>query len=204
MGKKEKAPEVPGSKPLKDPKRELFCYLISSNSGRQFFGNAQNCYAEVYGKQDRLDEIAVELKGMTTNRYSRLKEEDEEDDDFWLDDPKKEKTRKELLGEAEKIKRVCRTLGSRLLTKVDVKARCGFLLDSYISHQTVDRERAKVIVQDHDLQSKMRGIESYDKLYKRITPGDDDAPHQKVEVSFSWEDPEPRPGDKKPLVKVKK
>ncbi len=73
-------------------------------------------------------------------------------------------------------------------------------MDSYFKNEVMDRELAKVALQDKDLQSKVRAIEHYNKLRKRID-GDDETKPQKVEVAFRWEDPEPRPAAK--ITKIK-
>lgn len=59
--------------------------------------------------------------------------------------------------------------GSRLLTKVDVKARVVKLLNDLLKDEIVDAELSKVIQQDNDLSVKVSAIKEYNKLRQRIT-----------------------------------
>lgn len=168
-----------GKLPLRDNEQELFCVLYTSNTTPRFFAHGQNCYAEAYGHQARLDEIAALLAG-----------------------PKLEDqlSSERLEAEKRKLEAVCRSNASRLLTRPDIRKRCAHLFDSFIKYEVMDREQVYVALQRGDLQSKIRAIELYKKerghfvdAEKKAAP---DKP-QKLEVTYRWKDPLPRKKDEK-------
>lgn len=63
---------------------------------------------------------------------------------------------------------MCRASATRLLIRVNIKARCNFLMDSLFTEEIMDRELVYVIQQRHDLQSKVRAWEMAAKLKQRI------------------------------------
>lgn len=147
--------EYDGSTRLPDLKQELFCELYTSNTTPRFFGHGQNCYTFAYGFQDKLDELKVKIIGADTRRGRGKK--------------RKVITAYELVErEIQKIEAVCRSSGARLLTYVNISARCNFLMDKLIDNKIVDRELAFVIQQRNDLSSKTQAIVHYDKKKGRF------------------------------------
>lgn len=186
---KKKREKFNPAKKLSDPKRELFCVLYVSNGTRQFFGHAQNCYAEAYNYQDRLDVIEVALTG-NNKKSRRNSDDDDDDDDDDFEDDEIDNT-SDLEKERKKIQGVCKTLGSRLLTKVDISKRCEYLLDQYLKHEVIDRELAFTAIQRFDLRSKVQAIDSYNKLHNRFES--DEEKKKNVNIILSWEEPAPAP-----------
>jgi hypothetical protein len=130
-------------------RRKLFCHYYTQNS--QTFGNATHAYAEAFDyKLDTLSHEAV---------YEQV-----------LDQDTGESRNGELieLSAYDKACNVCAVEGARLLRNPQVQERCRVLLNELLKDEVVDSERAKVIMQDHDLASKLRAIISYDKLRGRI------------------------------------
>lgn len=164
---------VTGKFPLRDPEQELFCVLYTSNSTPRFFGHGQNCYAEAYGHQRRLDEIAVLL--IAPRADDQLPPSHFE-------------------AEKKRIESTCRSVASRLLATPDIKKRCAHLLDSFLKYEIVDREHVKVILQDHEPNAKIRAIELYKKERGHFVDAEKKATAapQKVEVTYKWKDPLPR------------
>lgn len=147
--------EYDGSTILPDVKQELFCELYASNSTPRFFGHGQNCYTFAYGYQERLDELYAESVGADTRKGRGAKR-------------KKLSALDAIQRETRKIEANCRTSAARLLTYVNISARCNYLMDKLIEDKVVDRELAFVIQQRHDLSSKTQAIVHYDKKKGRI------------------------------------
>ena len=82
--------------------------------------------------------------------------------------------------------------GSRLLRSVEVRDRVRELLDESLEHKQVDRELLKVILQERDLNAKVSAIREYNRIFVRFV----DVP-PKTEITFRWEEPEPRPAKTK-------
>lgn len=73
-----------------------------------------------------------------------------------------------------------RRLASQLLTNIDILAYIDTLLtDMGLNDARVDKELAKLILQDEDKSVKIRAIWEYNKLKKRIV--------EKKEISWSLE-----------------
>lgn len=74
-----------------------------------------------------------------------------------------------------------RKAASRLVTKVDILARIEALLDECLDHKIVDRELAKLILQNKDLSVKVAAIREYNRIRERVT--------EKLSGNFvfSWE-----------------
>jgi hypothetical protein len=63
----------------------------------------------------------------------------------------------------------CKVQASKLLTNPNILSRIRQLLDlSGLNDEYVDREMLFVITQNSDLNAKMKGIDSYNKLKSRI------------------------------------
>jgi hypothetical protein len=62
----------------------------------------------------------------------------------------------------------CSVNGSRLLRDAKVQSRIRVLLNELLKDDIVDAELAKLIMQDGDLQSKVRAINEYNKVRGRI------------------------------------
>lgn len=190
-----------GKTPLKNSQHELFCILITSNSTRRFFNNGTNSYAEAFGFQDRIDEIEVKLITAAKSSPRLSDAEEEEDEEFFGADDDGEDTEKQLKAKKKRLLLTCGVNASRLLRNASILKRSRHLLDSFLNHEMMDREMAKVALQDFDLQSKMRAIEHYNMLRKRLgKDADDGAKPEKVVVEFRWQDPEPVATQPKPMV----
>lgn len=62
------------------------------------------------------------------------------------------------------------TKACTLLKKVDIQKRIEELVElDALNDATVDKQLAKVIVQDYDLSAKVAGVREYNKLKSRIT-----------------------------------
>ena len=148
MARRGHKPDYDGKTPLEDPRQELFCELFTTNTLPFYWGNGQNCYLSAYGHNKRLEKIEDLLTA-----------------------PKKERGRK-TIHELERAKfnilNICRSSASTLLTKPNIKARCGALLDQLAAHHIVDRELLYVIHQRRDLQSKVQAIRHHDQREARI------------------------------------
>lgn len=194
MGKK-KTNDTPindGSKPLKDKQQETFCALYST-AGHYFFGNATYSYAEAYGKMDRLNEIDEKLE--TTNNVHEY----DDDGDLIDDGPT---NYQKLSAEKKGIMNTCSSNGWRLLRNADIRLRCNYYMNTYLSEKAIDARRAFLINQDKDLRASESALANWDKVQGRIKGKDGDKP-DKVIVEFQWQDPEPRPDAKKPVTKIK-
>jgi hypothetical protein len=148
MGARKKPKATPANDTL-DPKQELFCRYYTQNS--ELFGAATLSYAEAYDyKLDILSHEGV---------YEQV-----------LDEETGEYRNGDLIeaSEYDKAYNVCAVMAGRLLKKAHIQDRCRTLLNELLKDEVVDSERAKVIMQDRDLASKLRGIISYDKLRGRI------------------------------------
>jgi hypothetical protein len=123
--------------------RELFCQYYAKNS--EMFGNATHSYGEAFGYE--LDTLSQE------GIYST-------DEDG-----------KPILVEKSPYDRacsVCATEGARLLRNPQIQARITVLLNELLKDDVVDGELAKIIQQNHDLPSKIRAINEYNKVRGRI------------------------------------
>jgi len=74
-------------------------------------------------------------------------------------------------------------MASELLTNLYIKKRCNELLDALIRDDIVDRELAKVILQNNELPAKVSAIKEYNLLRNRIKQPDS----PKVEIIFGNE-----------------
>lgn len=178
---KKEAKADDGSKSLKDKQRETFCALYST-AGHHFFGNATYSYAEAYGKMERLNEID-ELLETADNSHEY------DDDGNRLDEGPTQAQK--LSAEKKRITNSCSTLGWRLLRNIEIRLRCNYYLHAYLSENAIDARRSFIINQDRDLRAAEAALANYDKVAGRIKK-DTDRP-DKVIVTFSWLDPEPRP-----------
>ena len=144
-GRKKTAPDRTDD-PLR-PKRELFCRYYTQN--KELFGEATLSYAEAFGYD--LDTLSRE------GVYETILNEDGEEEQKLVE-----------ASPYDKAYHVCAVEASKLLKNPDIQDRCRVLLNELLKDEVVDSERAKVIMQDRDLASKLRGIISYDKLRGRI------------------------------------
>lgn len=137
-----------GSIPLPDVKQELFCELYTSNMTPRFFGSGQECYAYAYGHQSRIDEIDALLIGPARERKGH--------------------SIVALKAEQKRKRHISSSAGARLLTTVDIKARCNYLMDQLFNDEIMDRELMYTLQQRHDLGSKMVAWGHAAKLRNRI------------------------------------
>lgn len=144
-----------GSTPLPNVREELFCELYTSNTTPSFFGHGQNCYIFAYGYQEKLDKLETEVIGADSRRGRGVKRKKLTE----LDTKERE---------IKRIKGLCRTQGSFLLTKPHILARTNHLMDQLINDKIVDRELAFVIQQRYDLSSKTSAIQHFDKKRGRL------------------------------------
>lgn len=151
--------EYDGKTPLDHPEQELFCILYTTNTLPVFWGNGQNSYAFAYGYDKKIDDIKALLNGPAKNRKGKSK--------IFLSD------------QIQKHHNTCRVSAVRLLTNVNAKRRCGYLLDQLGTNLIVDRELVYVMQQREDLDVKMRAIEHHDKREQRI--------REKVDIKHAFE-----------------
>ena len=71
----------------------------------------------------------------------------------------------------------------QLLRNIKIQKRCNELLDALIKDEVVDRELARVIMQNNELPAKVSAIKEYNLLRNRIKQPD----AQKVEIIFGDE-----------------
>lgn len=71
---------------------------------------------------------------------------------------------------------------SRLLTCVDIRKRINEILDECLENSVVDRELAKMILQNENLNAKVAAIKEYNRLRDRA------ADRLEGNFTFSWED----------------
>lgn len=146
---------------LKNPKHEIFCRLFSG-SNRDFFGNATKCYMQAFGLDERWwnaqEEKSKHVYGSAAYREQRSIQAG--------------------------IDKTCSVNGNRLLGMASIQKRCDELLDLILNDITVDRERGRVIQQNKDYSSKIKAIESYDKLKQRIS----DKAKIEGEIVIKWKD----------------
>lgn len=143
--KKKTTKKAPGSERLKNVNHEVFARLYGGKNS-QFFGNAKQCYLLAYGYRDRLDEAEAKRNNA---KYGSP--------DY-----------NEAKNEIRKIQTTCESNGSTLLRNPKVEARINFLLEEMAEDLELDRERAFVARQRVDLNSKIRAIESFDKIKNRV------------------------------------
>lgn len=149
MRRREKK-EYDGSKPLPDSKQELFCELFTTNTLPAFWSHGQNCYAFAYNHYKRIDQLNEMMIGPAKARTGKFK------------------TAAACLKEVKRIENVCKSSAARLLTRVDIKARCGVLLDNLAAHLIVDRELLWTIQQRRNPEAKVAAIKHHDQRVGRI------------------------------------
>ena len=145
MGRRGAPKDYDPSKPLPDPRHELFCVLYTSHTTPNFFGNGQNSYAFAYGHQKKLDELRATLE---TARAPQ---------------------RRESMKKIKSIEAVCRSGATEALIRPYMEKRCDWLMDQMFTAEFMDRELLFVIKQRRDLQSKVRAWEQAAKLKQRIS-----------------------------------
>lgn len=59
---------------------------------------------------------------------------------------------------------------ANLVTNSNIQKRCNELLDDLIKDEIVDRELAKVIMQNDELSAKVSAIKEYNQLKNRLKP----------------------------------
>lgn len=127
-----------------NPKQELFCQFYVMND--ELFGNATLSYAEAYDY--KLDTLSKERPILSTDDLGNPKEYGESEYDLAYN--------------------VCAVTSSRSLRSAKVQLRVRELLNELLKDDVVDSELAKVIRQNHKLESKMAAIREYNKLKGRI------------------------------------
>lgn len=123
----------------------LFCTYYTM--GGATFGNATLSYAEAYDfNLDELDHepTMVRVKG-------------------------KKKLQPFGPSEYDRQYAVCSANGHRLLRNADIQDMLTKSLNDLLKEEIVDREMAKLILQDHDLGAKTSNIREFNKLRGRIT-----------------------------------
>lgn len=120
---------------------ELFCQFYVKNDA--LFGNGTLAYAEAY--DFKLDELSR--------------------DDALYDEVNK------LIQDSTYTRayNVCSVQASKLLRVPKIQERIIVLLNEILKDDVVDSELAKVIKQNHKLDSKVAAIKEYNKLRNRIT-----------------------------------
>lgn len=145
--KNRKGPEYDGSKPLENPKQDLFCYLFVGYHNKNLFGNGAQSYVEAYEYGERVREINLKLSkiGSGTKEYRKL------------------------AGERKAILSGAASSASRMLINVNIRKRLDYLLEELIAtDDAVDRESKYVILQREDLPSKVAMIREYNRVKGRV------------------------------------
>lgn len=142
--------EYDGSIPLTDSKMELFCELFSTNTLPAFWSNGQNSYSFAYNHYKKIDELNEAIVGPAKARTGK-----------WKTVPACDK-------EIKRIENVCRSAAARLLTRDEIKKRCGYLLDRLAAHIIVDRELLWTIQQRKHVDAKVAAIKHHDQRELRI------------------------------------
>lgn len=124
------------------PKERLFCYYYAKST--QAFGNGTLAYALAFGKNID-EEMYEERLGI----------------DY--------KDKNEIKVKTKKVRRVCSVMATRLLAKANIHDAIEKLLNDKIDHDIVDRELAKVIMQNKNQRAKVAAISEYNKVNGRIT-----------------------------------
>jgi len=128
------------------PKEELFCRYYVQNEDTRLNGTWS--YALAYG---------YDLEGLPDN-------------DAVYSEPDEEGNKKLLIRSTRaRAENVCAVEARRLLRKPQIDKRLTELFNEILVDDIVDRELAKVIIQDHDKAPKVRAIQEYNKLRTRIT-----------------------------------
>lgn len=158
--KKETKKIIPGSVKLKNPKWEVFCQAYAGANSASF-GNGTQCYKIAFDKLEESDRLK-DIK-----RRSEYGTPEYNDAALALN----------------RLDSLCSTCSADLLRKLEIEKRTGYLLDQCLSDLQMDRERAYVARQREDLSSKIRAIESFDKVRKRVSGGDFSG-----EIVIKWAD----------------
>lgn len=140
------------------PKEEAFCRYYTQGDSTTF-GNATWSYG--YAHDYKLDELKEEYGYLTEDVDDELEDQTH---GGALKRSRKYFTRTPY----DRACSVCAVEGGKLLRKPKIQARCRTLLNELMRDEVVDAERAKVIMQDDDLSSKLKAITSFDKLKGRI------------------------------------
>ncbi len=172
---------LPGSKKLENPKWELFCWLYAGYHNRDLFGNGTRCYAQAYGYNDEITKNEIEVNELMSTRRKG----------YSVRVAQLEARNKSLMNTA-------RNEASALLAKPSVRARVDNLLDQYIDENHTDRELQYVIMQRHDLNSKVQAVKEFNRLKDRGAAG-----RLEGTFTFAWEgDDDEQPKQKKrPIIK---
>lgn len=149
MRRREKS-EYEGKTPLPDSKQELFCELFTTNTLPIFWSHGQNSYSFAYNHYKRIEELQSLEIGPASARKGKFK------------------TVVACRAEIKRIENVCKSCATKLLTRADIKARCGFLLDTLASHIIVDRELLWTIQQRKHPDAKVAAIKHHDQRTQRI------------------------------------
>lgn len=128
-----------------NPRQELFCRYYTQNN--HLFGNATRAYAEAYGY--KLDTLSKERPITKRNHAGEAVE--------WG------------TSEYDKACQSCAAQGERMLRNVEINSRANELMNDYLSEEVVDAQRARVIMQNENLNAKVAAIRSYDAVKGRIT-----------------------------------
>ncbi len=182
----EDLPDYDGSTPLDDVRAELFCEIYTTNTLRRYWAHGEHSYEFAYGYTDKLEKIDDEIDSLKKIKLlpkSKRKGKSLAQIDRLIEDQ---------LGQAKKIRRVCASLASRLLTKASIRARCNNNLDNLATHIIVDRELTYLIQQRDNPQVKHAAISHYDKREQRI--------REKVDIKHEFE-PVKRLTMKQPVAK---
>lgn len=126
-------------------KQILFCKLYTQN--RELFGNATLSYAEAF---------KIKLEGL-----SKINKLDKNGKIIPRSSP------------YDKKYDMCSASSSRLLRNVKINEFCTKCLNELMNDEVVDGELARVIIQNHELPSKISAIREYNKLKQRIIEKND-------------------------------
>jgi len=146
MAKKTEPKENKEEKALK-LKHEVFCQNYAGMSDRSMMANATLSYIDAFGIDTPTSKI----------RYKALPKSRENPNgrpSYWDYSPEY---------------RSAKTLGGRLLSKVDIRVRIHQLFKILFSNDIIDNELLKVIMQDLDPKAKVMGIKEFNELKGRIT-----------------------------------
>lgn len=171
-GRKFPNKDYDGTKPLPDPRQEMFCIVYTTNTLPNFWANGQNSYEFAYGFTQKIEDIqknTAELRElMKLDKKKRKKPLAQIDREISANHK-----------EIERLHNVASASASRSLLSESIKKRCGALLDALALHTIVDRELVYLIQQRNDNHVKIEAIKHHDKREKRIL--------DKVEMQHTFE-----------------
>lgn len=175
-----------GTKPLKNPRHELFCQLYAGISSKNYFGNGTQSYLHAFGNEEKIAKLEIEVAMCESQRGK---------------DPDTGKSYRVLAAlkklEIKKIEKIAGVQATQLLVNLSIRARTDYLLDRFLDPEISDREMGYVISQRRDLQSKVAAYLAVAKVKNRLN----EKPPSDTKYEVSWEETPADTKTKKPAMK---